>query len=76
LRHRLTLIRIMQTMGVTSLFLCVFCMLLLFLLWLTVAKVVFLLSLVLLMCSLAFSLWEIQISVHAINLHLSDIEER
>ena len=38
------------------------------------AELVFGLGLVLMIVSLALSIWEIQISVRALNLHLSDIE--
>ena len=38
------------------------------------AEVVFGLALVLMIVSLSLSIWEIQISVRALNLHLSDIE--
>ena len=75
LRKRVLLIRNMQALGVLSLFLCVFCMFLLF--WDQVfwGEIVFGASLILLMGSLAISIWEIQISVNALNIHLSDMEE-
>ena len=38
------------------------------------AEVVFGLALVLMIASLALSIWEIQISVRALNLQLSDVE--
>ena len=38
------------------------------------AQVVFGAGLVLMIASLALSIWEIQISVHALDLHLADIE--
>lgn len=74
LKHRVLLIRNMQTAGVVSIFLCVFCMLLLFAGKDLAGKIVFGLSLVSLMVSLALSLWEIQISVNALNLQISDLE--
>lgn len=74
LRRRVNLIRTMQEVGVASLFLCVFCMFLLFAGFLTTGKLVFALSLVLLMLSLGLSVREIHISVHALNLQLGDIE--
>jgi len=74
LKHRVLLIRNMQTAGVVSIFLCVLCMLLLFADKATLGKVVFGLSLVSLMISLALSLWEIQISVNALNLQINDLE--
>ncbi len=75
LRRRVNLIRTMQEAGVASLFLCVLCMFLLFAGFLTAGKLVFTVSLVLLMVSLALSVREIHISVHALNLQLSDIED-
>lgn len=75
LQRRVILIRNMQVMGVTSLFICVFCMLLLMAGWMLVAKGLFVLSLVLMMLSLALSMREIQISVEALNIQLSDIAD-
>ncbi len=74
LRKRVILIRNMQALGVTSLFLCVFCMFLLFAGKVILGEIVFGISLILLMASLALSIREIQISVNALNLHLSDME--
>ena len=74
LRTRLDLIRWMQILGVASLLLCVFSMFLIYVDAIRVAEVVFGLGLVLMIASLALSIWEIQISVRALNLHLSDIE--
>jgi len=53
LRKRVLLIRTMQTMGIASLFLCVLAMLLFYLELILAGEVVFALSLVLLMISLA-----------------------
>jgi len=74
LRKRVNLIRSMQEAGVASLFLCVFCMFLLFAGFLILGKLVFAVSLFLLMLSLGLSVREIHISVQALNLQLSDIE--
>lgn len=74
LRRRVNLIRTMQEVGVASLFLCVFCMFLLFAGFLNSGKLVFAFSLVLLMLSLGLSVREIHISVHALNLQLGDME--
>jgi hypothetical protein len=41
----------------------------------TIAEIIFGIALILLIISLALSAWEIQISVKALDLHLSDIEE-
>jgi hypothetical protein len=75
LRKRINLIRNMQVFGLISLLLCVICMFLLYVEWIAVAEIVFGVALILLIISLALSAWEIQISVKALNLHLSDIEE-
>lgn len=74
LRTRLDLIRWMQIFGITSLLLCVFSMTLIYVGSIGAAELVFGLGLVLMIVSLALSIWEIQISVRALNLHLSDIE--
>jgi hypothetical protein len=74
LRFRLHLIRRMQSLGVASLFGCVFCMFVLFTGHETIGKFVFGGSLLLMMGSLSYSIWEIRLSVVALNLHLSDLE--
>ncbi|HEX8235352.1 MAG TPA: DUF2721 domain-containing protein [Abditibacteriaceae bacterium] len=74
LRQRVMLIRNMQALGVSSLLLCVVCMFVLFAGWAVPGKAIFGISLLLLISSLALSIWEIQISVNALNLHLSDLE--
>jgi hypothetical protein len=76
LRYRVALIRSMQALGVLSLLVCVSCMMLLFAQQLILAKFAFGASLVLMALSLAFSFWEIQISVNALNLQLRDLEEQ
>lgn len=74
LRFRLGLIKNMQSLGVSSLFGCVLCMLVLFAGYEMLGKVVFALSLFLMMGSLGYSIWEIRLSAVALNLHLSDLE--
>ena len=74
LRTRVRLIRAMQALGVVSFFGCVFCMFSLFFGLMLVAQGVFALSLLLLMVSLALSVWEIQMSVGALDLQLRDLE--
>lgn len=74
LRKRVIVIRNMQALGVVSLLLCVLCMFLLYAGMLTVGSYVFGTSLVLLMVSLALSVYEIQISIEALNIQLSDLE--
>ena len=74
LRKRVNLIRAMQVHGVFSLFLCVLCMFLLFAGELLIGSYVFGAALLFLLLSLGFSIREIYISVQALNLQLSDIE--
>ncbi len=74
LRKRVNLIKSMQIHGVVSLFLCVLCMFLLYAGYITGGSYVFGLALIFLLVSLGLSIREIQISVEALNLHLSDIE--
>ncbi len=75
LRKRAGLIRTMQSFGILSLLLCVGCMFMLFAGEIWIGKLIFGLSLLLLMISLAISLWEIRISTVAINLELQDLEQ-
>ncbi len=74
LRRRVILIRNMQALGVLSLFLCVLCMFMLFAGKVLIGKYIFGTSLMLLMSSLGLSAYEIQISVNALKLNLSDLE--
>jgi hypothetical protein len=76
LNLRLTLIRFMQMAGVLSLFLSVFTMLLLFLEEQEFGVILFGLSLLSLLISLALSFWEINISVGALRVHLSDLTDK
>ena len=76
LNLRLTLIRFMQMAGVLSLFLSVFTMLLLYLEYHLFGVYLFGLSLLSLLISLGLSFWEINISVDALRLHLSDLTEK
>jgi hypothetical protein len=75
LRHRLKLIRYMQFFGISSILLCVICMLLIFIGELSFARIIFQLSLVLLAMSLSLTVWEIQISTNALSVELSDLED-
>jgi len=74
LRKRLYLTKYMQILGVTSLFLCVLTMFLIFVGSQVLAVWIFGVALLLLIASLGLSILEIQISVHALNLHLGDME--
>lgn len=75
LRKRVYLIRNMQACGVASFFLCVLCLFTLFAGSLLLSKIIFVTSLILLMISLIFSFREVLLSVHALELQLSDMEK-
>jgi hypothetical protein len=75
IRIRLMLIRNMQIYGISSLLLCVLSMFLIYIDAQRIAEIVFGIALILMIVSLGLSIKEILISVHALNLHLSDIEE-
>ncbi len=76
LRRRVYIIREMQALGIASLFGCVLCMFLLFAGQLLAGEIVFGVALVLMLLSLAFSFWEITISVDALQLQLQDMEPK
>ena len=76
LNLRLTLIRFMQMAGVLSLFLSVFTMLVLFLDYQLTGIYLFGFSLLALLISLGLCFWEINISVEALRLHLSDLTHK
>lgn len=75
IRKRLRLIRSMQVAGIGSLLICVICMFLIYVGLHLVSEILFGSALVLLVYSLALSIWELQISVHALDIHLSNMEE-
>ncbi|GGI57844.1 DUF2721 domain-containing protein [Winogradskyella haliclonae] len=75
LKLRLNLTRQMQIFGITSLLFCVLTMFLIYIDYHVIAVWVFGLALLLLIMSLAFLIWEIQISSKALKHHLSDIED-
>jgi hypothetical protein len=64
----------MQALGVMSLLAGIICMFLLFLNWTILANYTFVLSLILLISSLSFSIREIMLSINALNLVLKDME--
>lgn len=74
LRKRLRLTQTMQVLGISSLLLCVACMFLIYVNFQVGAEILFGIALTLLIFSLAISIREIQISVKALDLHLSDME--
>ena len=73
LKYRVTIIRNMQVAGVSSFFCSALTMLAIFVGQAMLAQWVFGFSLVLLLVSLALSLRELQVSIDALNLHVSDI---
>ena len=73
---RLQLTRWMQIFGIASLLLCVLTMFLIYVDFHKVAVYVFGLALLLLIISLGLLIREIQISVNALHLHISDIKEQ
>ena len=75
LRLRVNLIRIMQALGVSSLLFCVLTMFLIFTGQTLASFYVFGMSLILLIVSLGFSVLEIQMSVKALNIQLSELED-
>ena len=76
LRYRVYLIRNMQIFGVLSLLLCVVSMFALFAGWYTGGAWSFGIALVLMIISLGISLRELQISVGALDLLLTELEKK
>ena len=74
LRTRITLIRNMQMMGVSSFILCAVAMFLMFVEFNFAGELVFGFSIFLLVVSLILSLWEIAISTKAIEIALENME--
>ena len=70
LRRRLIIIRLMQLFGVLSFVLCTVSMFALFIEWGQLGEILFGSSLLLLVLSLLFSLYEVQISTQAIHIEL------
>lgn len=75
LRRRVRLIRNMQAAGILSMLLCVISILVLFAGLLTAGKLIFGVSLGLLVISLTLSLIEVWVSVDALNMQLSDLDK-
>lgn len=75
IKKRLYLTRSMQILGISSLLLCVLTMFLIYINQQTIAVWIFGLALLLLIGSLALLIVEIQISVKALEHHISDIEK-
>lgn len=76
LRYRVYLIRNMQIVGVLSLLLCVVSMFALFAGWVAAGQWSFGIALILMIVSLGISLRELQISVGALDLLLTDLENK
>ncbi|HOQ37472.1 MAG TPA: DUF2721 domain-containing protein [Acetivibrio sp.] len=74
LKKRIVIIKNMQIFGGLSFFFCVTCMFLLFFNFLILADIVFGISLLLLLVSLALLVYELQISVNALNIQLKDFK--
>jgi len=72
LRKRIQIIKNMQILGVLSFFSCVLTMLLLFLGQIVAGEVTFAVSLALLLLSLGLSIYEITISIGALNILLDN----
>jgi hypothetical protein len=75
LRFRVYLIRNMQIFGVLSLLMCVVSMFALFAGWVLAGQWSFAIALMLMIVSMLISLRELQISVGALDLLLTDLEE-
>ena len=76
LKYRVVIIRNMQVAGVLSFFCSALTMLFIFIGQMMVAQWVFAISLLLLLASLALSLREVQVSINALNLQISDLGEQ
>jgi hypothetical protein len=76
LRRRILVIRRMQAFGVLSFVLCTLSMFSLLLNWIVAGQLLFANSLILLVVSLLFSFYEVNISTEAINIELEKFDER
>jgi len=75
LRTRIRLIRTMQAMGVLSFLFCVVCMYTIFRGWDEASYIIFALSIICFIISLINSLVEITLSMRALEVELSDMED-
>lgn len=76
LRKRLQIIRWMQANGVMSFVFCTLSMFALLLQFFLLGQALFAISLILLVVSLLFSFYEVNISTNAINIELEKFDER
>ena len=75
-RKRLYLTRSMQILGILSLLLCVIAMFFIYVSWQVFAAWIFGIALLLLAASSCVCIWEINISVKALEIHLEDISSK
>ena len=76
LRKRLYLTRSMQILGILTLLLCVIAMFFIYVSWQVFAAWIFGIALLLLAASLCVCIWEINISVKALEIHPDDISSK
>ena len=76
LRNRVFIIRNMQAYGIGGLFMCVLCMFALFASELLLGKILFAISLIMMLASLGYSLYEVLVSVNALKLELNELENK
>lgn len=76
LRKRLYLTRTMQILGILSLLFCVVSMFFLYVSWYIIGAWIFGIALLLLAASLCVCIWEINISVKALEIHLEDLSSK
>lgn len=76
LRKRLYLTRSMQILGLLSLLFCVVSMFFIYISWQIKAAWIFGIGLLLLAASLCVCIWEINISVNALEIHLQDMSSK
>ena len=76
LRKRLYLTRSMQILGLLSLLFCVVSMFFIYISWQIIAAWIFVIGLLLLAASLCVCIWEINISVNALEIHLQDMSSK
>lgn len=74
LRKRLYLTQVMQILGITSLLFCVVSMFFIYVSLFLIGAYLFGIALLFLAASLCVCIWEINISVKALEIHLSNIE--
>ena len=76
LRKRLYLTRSMQILGLLSLLFCVVSMFFIYISWQIIDAWIFGIGLLLLAASLCVCIWEINISVNALEIHLQDMSSK